>query len=80
MLEYFKGAGLSLVINVGTMIGWMYLGVWIPSVVNALLALLILGLYGLEDRWAFPGGYWTVQLLCYVVWLSGMGYAGQLSF
>lgn len=77
MVESLKGAGLAVAANLLTMVGWFYMGLWIPSAANALLALLVLGLYGLEDKWAFPMGYWAVQLLFYVAWLSGMGYAGS---
>lgn len=79
MWEYGKGIGAALVVNVLTLVGWMYVGMWLPAVVNAMAALLILGIYGLEDKWAFPLGYWTVQLLAIVVWLSAMGMAGRMS-
>jgi hypothetical protein len=69
------GALLSLVVNVLTILGWIYIGMWPPSLGNVTLALLILGIYGLEDKWAFPLGYWAVELLFVVVWISGMGWA-----
>ncbi|HWI52820.1 MAG TPA: hypothetical protein VNT01_11845 [Symbiobacteriaceae bacterium] len=75
MWEFTKGALLSLVVNVLTILGWWYIGMWPPSLGNVTLALLILGFYGLEDQWAFPLGYWTVELLSIIVWLSGMGWA-----
>lgn len=73
MWEFAKGAGISLVINMATVVGWSYLGPWIPSVVNVLTALLVLGIYGLEERYAFPMGYWSIQLLSILGWLVGIG-------
>lgn len=78
MLEFFKGALLSLVVNALTIAGWMYIGVWPPSVGNVLLALLLVGIYGLEDKWAFPIGYWVVELLSIIFWLMGVGALLQL--
>jgi hypothetical protein len=80
MREFAKGVALSLFVNVLTVVGWIYIGMWLPAVANALIALLAVGLWGLEDQWAFPLGYWAVELLSMVVWLSGMGFATQLSF
>ena len=79
MRDFVAGALLSLVVNVLTVLGWYYIGMWLPSLLNVGLALLILGFWGLEDKWAFPGGYWTVQLAAIVLWISGMGFVGGLS-
>ncbi|HEY3367257.1 MAG TPA: hypothetical protein VGK74_19545 [Symbiobacteriaceae bacterium] len=73
MVQYAKGFALSFVVNALTILGWYYIGMWVPAVVNVGLALVILGFYGLEDKWAFPGGYWTVELLSVVLWIDGMG-------
>lgn len=73
MLQFLAGAALSLVVNALTILGWYYGGPWVPSAVNVLLALVFLGYYGLEDRWSFPLGYWSVELLAVVAWLSGLG-------
>jgi len=51
-----------------------------PAVANVLLALIILGFYGLEDKWAFPLAYWAIQLLAIVLWVTGMGAALQFGF
>lgn len=76
MLAFAKGAGLSLLINALTVVGWLYVGMWLPSIANALIALLVAGLWGLDDEWAFPIGYWTVQVLAIVAWLMLLGYGG----
>jgi hypothetical protein len=70
---YLKGAGIALVINALTILGWLYIGMWAPSVINVLVALLIVGYYGLEDKWSFPLGYWTIELLSIVLWMTGIG-------
>jgi hypothetical protein len=77
---YLKGVALSLFVNVLTIVGWFYVGMWLPAIANALIALLVVGLWGLEDQWAFPLGYWTVELLAMVFWLTGMSFSRQLSF
>lgn len=79
MRDFLAGVLLSLVVNVLTVLGWYYIGMWLPSLLNVGLALLILGFWGLEDKWAFPGGYWTVQLMAIVLWISGMGLVGGLT-
>lgn len=76
MIEFAKGAILSLVINALTVVGWLYIGMWLPSITNALVALLVAGLWGLDDEWAFPIGYWTVQVLAVVAWLTLLSYGG----
>lgn len=73
MVAYAKGFVLSFLVNALTILGWMYIGMWVPAVVNVGMALLVLGYYGLEEKWAFPAGYWTVQLLAVVAWFTGMG-------
>ena len=73
MLDYGKGLVLGILINGLTVVGWLYIGPLIPAGANALLALIILGLYGLEDKWAFPFGYWTVELLFVVTAMMGVG-------
>lgn len=73
MREYLKGLVLGLVVNALTILGWVYVGMWAPSVANVLLALLLLGIYGLEDKFAFPAGYWTVELFSFILWLTGVG-------
>lgn len=73
MALLLKGIALSLVVNVLTILGWLLVGVWPPAIVNALMALLILGIYGLEDKWGFPLGYWVVELLFIVAWIMGLG-------
>lgn len=73
MAEFMKGAGLSFGVNLLTVVGWVYVGIWPPSVGNVLLALLLTGIYGLEDRWAFPIGYWIVELLAIIAWMMGVG-------
>lgn len=73
MTEFLKGALLSLAVNVLTVLGWAYIGPWPPSLANVLLALLLTGIYGLEDKWAFPTGYWAVELLAIVAWIVGLG-------
>jgi hypothetical protein len=70
---YLKGAGIALVINALTILGWLYIGMWAPSVINVLVALLVVGYYGLEDKWSFPLGYWTIELLSIVLWMTGIG-------
>ncbi len=79
MANFLKGALLSLVVNGLTVLGWYYLGHWPTSIANVLLALLILGIYGLEDKWAFPIGYWTVEVLSVALWMTGVGALIQLS-
>jgi hypothetical protein len=70
---YFKGASIALVINALTILGWLYIGMWAPSVINVLVALLVVGYYGLEDKWSFPLGYWTIELLAILLWMTGIG-------
>lgn len=79
MREYGKGLALGLLINGLTVLGWFYIGPLIPAAANALLALIILGLYGLEEKWAFPFGYWTVELLFVIASIVGMGGIFQLA-
>lgn len=76
--EYLKGGLVSLGVNVLTILGWLFIGPWLPAVVNVLLALGILGVYGLDDRWAFPLGYWTVELLAASLWMSSTALLGLL--
>lgn len=78
MLQFGLGTLLSLVINTLTILGWYYGNPLVPSVVNVGLALWVLGYYGLEDQWAFPLGYWLVELAAVVLWLSGFRLAGSL--
>jgi hypothetical protein len=79
MLQLFLGALASLIVNGLTVAGWYYLqDPLMPSVVNVALALGVLGYFGLEDRWAFPAGYWAVELLCVAFWLQGFGIADSL--
>jgi len=73
MLQFLKGTVLSLLVNALTVLGWVFIGVWTPAIGNVLLALVIVGIYGLEDRWAFPLGYWAVELLSVVAWFMGLG-------
>lgn len=73
MSQAFKGIALSLVVNALTLLGWILVGVWPPAIVNALMAILILGIYGLDDKWGFPLGYWVVELLFIVAWIMGLG-------
>ncbi len=80
MLQFLYGITASLLINLLTVAGWYVAGPWIPSVINVLLALLILGYYGLEDRWAFPLGYWTVQVVAVAAWISGLGALTTIQF
>jgi hypothetical protein len=70
---YLKGAGIALVINALTILGWIYVGMWAPSIINVLVALLVVGYYGLEDKWSFPLGYWTIELLAILLWMAGLG-------
>ncbi len=79
MMEFLKGALLSLVVNTLAVVGWAYMGPLWPSLGNVLLALLLLGIYGLENKWAFPTGYWAVQLVAIVLWVSGIGALLQLA-
>jgi len=78
MVEFLKGAVLSVVVNVLTVLGWYSLGPWPTSIANVLLALLIIGIFGLEDKWAFPIGYWTVEVLSITLWMMGVGALLQL--
>lgn len=73
MAELVKGGLLSLAVNVLTVVGWLRLGPWWPSVGNVLLVLSITMIYGLEDRWGFPMGYWAVELVFIAIWLLGVG-------
>lgn len=76
---YGRGILLSLVVNVLTVLGWFVIGPWPPAIVNVLLALIILGVYGLEDKWAFPLGYWTVQVPVAFLWMASWGLLGLVS-
>lgn len=78
MLELMKGALLALVVNILTIIGWLFLGPWVTSVANVLLALILTGIYGLEDKWGFVLSYWFVQLTVFALWI--MGFLSVLSF
>lgn len=73
MRELAAGGVLSLVVNGLTVVGWLYMGPWWPSVGNVLLVLTVTMIYGLEDRWAFPLGYWAIELLSIAIWLMGVG-------
>ncbi|MGE5675906.1 MAG: hypothetical protein ACM3XM_18820 [Mycobacterium leprae] len=73
LLEFGKGALLSLVVNALTILGWYYLGPWLPAAGNVLLALIVLLVYGLEDQWSLPLGYWAVQLVAFILWIDGLG-------
>lgn len=78
MLQFGLGVLVSLAVNALTVLGWYYGDPWIPSVANVGLALWVLGYYGLEDRWAFPLGYWLVELFAVVLWLTGVQVAESL--
>jgi hypothetical protein len=79
MKQYLLGAVAAILVNLLTVLGWMTIGPFFPAAANALVALAVAGIWGLEDKWAFPMGYWTVQLLVIVFWLTGMGLVTQLS-
>ncbi|MHB9144994.1 MAG: hypothetical protein ACYC5Y_06620 [Symbiobacteriia bacterium] len=74
-----QGALVSLLVNVLTVLGWLVLGPWPPAIANVLLALIILGVYGLDDKWAFPLGYWTIEVPAAFLWMASWGLLGLIS-
>jgi|GEM_PF-6594122 len=77
--QFLRGMLASLLVNVLTIVAWLFLGAWPPAVVNVALALVILGVYGLENQWAFPLGYWTVELVAAFLWVAGINLLGLIN-
>lgn len=78
-VQFLQGVLASLVVNALTIVGWWFLSAWPPAIANVALALVIVGVYGLEDRWAFPLGYWAVELVVAFLWLAGINLLGFIS-
>lgn len=76
---FLKGVLVSVLVNLLTLAGWLFLGPWVPAVLNVALALVILGVYGLENRWAFPLGYWAVELPVAFAWIASVGLLGLIN-
>ncbi len=71
-MEFLKGLTVAVLINVATIVGWWLVGPWLPAAFAAGTALVVTGVYGLNDRWPFVGGYWAGQLVFVILWLAGM--------